>query len=81
MNTLDADLYRINIKDIKHFSQHWTPEQRIKDLGMLAVATGVPVIIVATYLGEIYGLTPELIAQIDRLKLFYHIDQVLNIKE
>lgn len=81
MSSLDANSYRINIKDILSFCRDKSAEERIASLGMLAVATGVPVIIVGVYLGELYGFTPELLNQIERLKTFYSIDEVLNIHE
>ena len=81
MSSLDADAYRVNIKDITSFCRDKSPEERRASLGMLALATGVHVVIVAVYLGELYGFTPELLNQIERLKTFYRIDQVLNINE
>lgn len=80
MNTLDADKYRINVKDVITFTQDKNHKDRMEFMGMLAVATNVPIIIVATFVGELYGFTPDLNSFIDELKLFYSIDKVLNIR-
>lgn len=77
---LDADKYRVNVKPIKELTIDQTPEERIKFLSMLAVSTGVPIIIVACYVGELYGFSPELNAYIERLKNFYTIKEVLNVR-
>lgn len=81
MNTLDADKYRINIPNIIYLTKDQTPEERIKYLGRVAVATSVPIIIVCTYIGEVYGFSDELNALVDRLKLFYNISEILNVKK
>lgn len=80
--TLDCDIYRINVKLIKQLADAQPAEERLQSryIGLLALTTGVPIIIVACYLGELYGFTEELNAFIERLKAFYKIKQVNNIK-
>lgn len=78
--TLDANSYRVNIKPIYDMTIEKTPKERLQFLSILAVATGVPIVIVACYLGELYGFDEPLIAQLERLKLFYTVKEVLNVK-
>lgn len=78
--TLDADHYRVNIPSIKLILEDKTPVERAEFIGNIAVITGVPIIIVACYVGEIYGFTSELDQMIQRLMSFYTIKEVLNVK-
>lgn len=78
--TLDCDRYRINIPNIKSLAEDKTEDQRIEMIGKLAIITGVPIIIVCHYIGELYGFTDKLQALIKRLKEFYTVDEVINIK-
>jgi hypothetical protein len=78
MRVLNCDSYRVNVPDIEALSQKKTPEERIKQIGTLAVITGVPIIVVCHYLGELWGYTPELTARIEKLMEFYKVDGVIN---
>lgn len=80
MTTLDADKYRVNEADVFNFTKGKTHEERMQFLGMLAIATNVHIIIVATYVGEIYGFSQDLVDFINRMKLFYNVDKVLNVR-
>lgn len=77
---LDANAYRVNIPSIRLLTEDKTPSERIKYSGNIAVATGVPIIIVLVYIGEIYGSSQELHSQIASLMKFYSVDEVLNVK-
>lgn len=77
---LDADMYRLNIPSIKLITEDKTTEERLTLIGNLAIITGVPIIVVACYIGELYGFTAELEAKISRLMEFYTIKEVLNVK-
>lgn len=79
--TLDADKYRLNVDAIKSLTKDKDDAERIEFLGVLAIATGVPIIIVAVYLGELYGFSDALNATIGRLKAFYNIIDVLNVSQ
>ena len=79
--TLDCDNYRINVPVIAELTHDKTEAQRIEMLGKLAVITGVPIIVVTCYVGELYGFTPKLQASLDRFKSFYTVEHVLNVKE
>lgn len=77
---LDADKYRVNMKVVESMMyEKKTPKDRMEFIGAIAVATGVPIIVVACYVGEIFGFTEELKAFIERLKAFYHITEILGV--
>lgn len=78
--TLDANIYRLNTKSIELLTIEKTPQERMEFIGNLAIITGVPIIIVACYMGELYGFTDELNNKIKRLMDFYTIKEVLNVK-
>lgn len=80
MIKLNANQYRINIPSIKHLTKELSKEARLEFISNLAIITGVPIIIVCCYVGEIYGFTPDLLAKIEYLKKFYTVDEVLNVK-
>jgi hypothetical protein len=80
MKTLDADKYRLNIKTIKLFLDDKTANQRLELIGRLALMTNVPIIIIAVYIGELYGITEALTNRIAKLKQFYQVNEILNIK-
>jgi len=77
---LDADAYRVNIPSIRLMTEDKTPAERLEYIGNLAVATGVPIIIVLTYIGELYGFSPEIDAKLETLKAFYTVKEVINVK-
>lgn len=58
-----------------------TPEERVEAIGKLAIITGVPIVIVAVYIGELYGFTEQLNGKLVQLKAFYHIDDIENIQK
>lgn len=76
---LDANKYRLNIQSIKELTKDKTTKERLAFIGILAVTTGVPIIIVANYIGEIYGFTPELDKFIVSLMAFYTVTHVINV--
>lgn len=77
---LDADRYRVNVKDIEWMLvDKETDKERLEFIGLISVATGVPIIVVCCYVGELWGFTDELKAMIERLKAFYHVTEVLGI--
>lgn len=78
---LDCDTYRVNVVSIKALLDDKTDAERLEMIGSVAVITGVPIIVVGCYMGELYGFTDELNTVIDRLMHFYTIKSVLNIKK
>lgn len=79
--TLDAGLYRTNVKSIEELLRDKTPQERYDFIGNLALITNVPIIIVACYVGELYGFNPQLNAFIERMKEFYSVGDVFNVQE
>jgi len=77
---LNADSYRINIPFVKLLTQDLTPEKRLTYVSNVAVATGVPIIIICCYVGELYGFSISLVNLIHSLMKFYVVDEVLNLK-
>lgn len=77
---LDCDSYRVNVAQIQTLTAEKSDKERLEMIGSLAVITGVPIIIVTCYLGELYGFSPEIDAKIKRLMSFYTITEVINIK-
>lgn len=76
---IDCDKYRLNVKDISMMLNDKTPAERLDAIGSVAVSTGVPIIVVCFYVGELYGFSSQLYAKIDRLKAFYCITGVLGV--
>lgn len=78
---LDLNDYRHTtfslVKSICEFRADENPYDLIGDI---ALATECPIIVVAHYVGEIYGQTPELLSQIDRFMIFYNETEVRGIK-
>ena len=56
-----------------------THNERMEFIGMLAVSTDVPIIIVCCYIGELYGFTDDLNQKIEDLKKFYDVTEIRGI--
>jgi hypothetical protein len=79
--TLDADSYRVNVPAIQNMLKDKESEaERIEHLSVISVALGVPIIIVCCYYGELFGFSEPLKDMIERLKKFYTVTEVLNVK-
>lgn len=78
---LDCDKYRLSKPAIESFMRNLTYDARLNEIGAISVATMVPIIVVCIYVGELYGFTTELNEFIRRLKEFYIVTEVINIKE
>lgn len=81
MIIVDCDKYRINETSIRKLTETKTDAERVEMTGKLAVATGVPIIVVVCYLGEMYGFTEGLNRHLKNLIAFYHVDDIVNCKE
>ena len=77
---LDADNYRVNVPAIQNMLKDKSEQERFDMLGTVSVALGVPIIIVCNYYGELFGFTEQLHEMIERLKKFYGVTHVLNVK-
>lgn len=76
--TLNADEYRINVEVIGQLTDGMDEEERLGYIANLALITSVPIILICTYLGELYGFSEVLLARQARLMDFYKITEVLN---
>ena len=81
MIILDANMYRLSKKAVIDLMVDKNQEERLFQIGVAAIATGVPIIITAVYVGENFGFTSDLQAFIERLKKFYLVETVINIQE
>lgn len=78
MRVLDASKYRVNVPLIATMLADKTNTERLEAVGTLALVTGVPIIIVAGYIQELFGDIPGLSDKKQRLMAFYQIDEVLS---
>lgn len=76
---LDAGKYRFQMPYIIGLTKDKSPEDLHYMIGMLSIASGVPIIIVAYYLIELYGFNKEIYDFIERLKKFYGVTEVINL--
>lgn len=79
--TLDCDKYRLSQAFVITLASSIPKGNLIPELGMLAIATSVPIIIVVHYLIEVYGPTKDLLTSLETFKKFYGIDEVINVRE
>lgn len=75
---LDCDAYRINVKSFKILLDSKTEEERLEYIGALAISSQVPIIVVACYVGELYGFTDSLKRMIAKWAAFYGVDEIAN---
>lgn len=79
MKVIDCNAYRVNVPTIKSHLDDKTPEERMTMIGVLSLTTNAPIIVVACYVGELYGFNHELCTFIEVLKAFYHINNIVNV--
>jgi hypothetical protein len=78
--TLDLDKYRIQLPYIKAWIET-RPDYIFKnEVGAIALATSVPIIVVSHFIGELFGYTDEVLAKIQSDMAFYRITEVLGTK-
>lgn len=76
---LDASRYRLQIPYIIGLTKNKTTEELLKYSSIVAIAAGVPIIVVLYYFIELYGFDVELYNKIGRLKQFYVVTEVINL--
>ncbi len=83
MNTIDCNTYRERFNDIKYLTElkKGNVNDMMTDIGLYAHSTGVPVIVIAHFIGEIYGLTPQIESYIARTMGFYRIDHLIPLNK
>ena len=78
--TIDLNRYRINVPLV----ESWIKFKKDKDpadlAGELAIATNVPIIAILHYIGETVGFSDKINADIESLKKFYGITQIIGKK-
>ena len=77
---LDADSYRVNIPYIALLTENLTDEERVNLRNVLAITTGVPIVIVCVYLGELYGFTDRVKTSIEKLSSYYAVSEIKGIR-
>lgn len=75
---LDLSRYRAAKPAIKSFLDSKDPSVRFDCIGEAAVVTYCPIIAVAHYYGELYGVTPRLLEFISAVMSFYRIEKVVG---
>lgn len=73
-----AHYRRVNKPAIASIVRHRKDSKPYEMIGELAVATNVPIIAVAHYVGELFGFTKELDERIASWMQFYQVTEVLN---
>ena len=81
MIKLDADQYRINVNAIEQHLKDKDDVDRLESVSKLAIMTGVPIVIVAVYIKELYPDLPGINGKLLRLMDFYDVNEVLNRKD
>lgn len=77
---LNCDDYRISFKDVTMLLGMKPLEERFDHIGMVAVVTNVPIIVVCHYFGEVSGYNNQLNDFIAELCIFYKVLEVKNAK-
>jgi len=80
MPNLDLDKYRVN-KAVIVAAVRNSRFDKFKVIGQLSLATYVPIIAVACFVGEEFGFDEELKGFIQRLMKFYDIEKIDNVQE
>lgn len=78
---LDALEYSVNISYVKAHLDARPGWKFSEEVGVLSIASGVPIIIVSHYIGELFGYTEEITSKIKRDMLFYSVVSVRNTKQ
>lgn len=71
---LDSDKYINRFDEVKALLDRQKPEDRLEFTSEVAVATSVPILVVVTYYGQIYGFTHDVMIKLAYLKHFYRTD-------
>lgn len=76
--TLNCKDYINGLKDIHALSKKKTPKELIEFVSTLAIATGIPIIVVCYYILSLYGPNTALEDKVEFLIKFYGVKEVLN---
>lgn len=78
---IDLLTYKANLAPLKAYRQANLNQSPSDLITNFAVSSYVPLIVCAYYLVRIEGMTPELMAMIERIKQFYRYDEIIGIDE
>lgn len=78
---IDLLAYKNNLAPLKAYRQANLNQSPSDIVTNFAVSSYVPLIVCAYYLVRIEGMTPELMAMIERVKQFYRYDEIVGIEE
>lgn len=67
----DPEQYRHRKDDVASILLRNPDRDRLEMIGVISCTTGIPIIAVATFVGEISGWDQALLDKLTRLKLFY----------
>lgn len=76
--TLNPDNYRIQVPAIKVWIESKQKFDFAKEVGLIAVATGTPIIVVSYFIGEIMGFNEMIHNKIKSDMKFYNIDKFMD---
>lgn len=75
---MDCARYRVHVPILAERTKEMTPEERAEFIGIYSCYTHVPIIVIACFMGEPYGVTEDLRQHIELIKAFYGIKAVRN---
>lgn len=76
--TIDCDRYRVNVPVIAELTKDMDEEERLEFIATFSAGSHVPIIAVACYIGELYGVSEALQFYLNSLILFYRVSEVKN---
>lgn len=78
---IDLNKYSINRPFIQDFYRKSTIKDVSYTVSMCSTSTHCPIIVLAIFLGEDIGYTPEIVSIVERLIKFYGYTEILGQKE
>ncbi len=73
----DLNLYRHSVLPLVRNWCDYKPDQKPHQLlGEIALITSCPIVVVACFIIELYGESPELTRQLKVLKTFYKVERI-----
>ena len=76
---IDTRKYRKNnLPAIEVLLKDKNEEERFRHIPIISISYHLPIIVVCYFVGELYGFSPQLLNQIQTLKEFYQISDVIT---
>lgn len=73
---LKLSKYRLSAPLIPLWFRNKPDADKLEEVSKIAVATNIPIIVVACYVGEEFGFNTALLDKIERLKTFYRVSGI-----